>query len=65
MKTVHEVEIELWTTAPWDARERIIRAYGEEIKEECAKIAESLYDKTYWDDPSAGIAATVRSLKLG
>lgn len=30
--------------------------------EEAAKIAEGLYDKTYWDDPSAGIAAEIRKL---
>ena len=29
-------------------------------RERCAKIAESMYDKTYWDDPSAGIAASIR-----
>ncbi len=32
-----------------------------EERERCAKIAESLYEKTYWDDPSAGIAAAIRS----
>lgn len=30
--------------------------------EECAKIADDMRDKTYWDDPSAGIAATIRAL---
>ena len=29
-------------------------------RERCAKIAESLYNKTYWDDPAAGIAAVIR-----
>lgn len=29
-------------------------------RERCAKIAESLYDVTYWDDPVAGIAAKIR-----
>ena len=40
-------------------RQRIARAVEEE-RERCAKIAESLYDKTYWDDPVAGIAAQIR-----
>jgi len=30
--------------------------------EECAEIADDMRDKTYWDDPSAGIAATIRAL---
>lgn len=30
-------------------------------RERCAEIAESMHDKTYWDDPSAGIAAKIRS----
>jgi hypothetical protein len=30
-------------------------------RERCAKVAESLYDVTFWDDPSAGIAAHIRS----
>jgi hypothetical protein len=30
-------------------------------RERCAKIAESLYDKTYWDDPSSGIAGAIRA----
>lgn len=29
-------------------------------REWCAKIADSLRDKTYWDDPVAGIAAKIR-----
>jgi len=35
----------------------------ERILETAAQIAEALYDKTYWDDPSAGIAAEIRRLK--
>ena len=33
-----------------------------EALEKAATIAEGLYDKTYWDDPSAGIAAEIRKL---
>lgn len=30
-------------------------------REANARLAESLYDKTYWDDPSAGISALIRA----
>ena len=30
---------------------------------QAAQVAEALYDKTYWDDPVAGIAAQIRKLK--
>ena len=33
-------------------------------RERCAKIAESMHGKTYWDDPSAGIAATIRKTEV-
>jgi hypothetical protein len=32
-------------------------------RERCAKIAESLYGKTYWDDLSSGIAGAIRAGK--
>ena len=29
-------------------------------RERCARIADSMRDKTYWDDPVAGISAKIR-----
>lgn len=50
--------------AAFDAQqELLLRKVRAEERERCARIAESLYDKTYWDDPSAGIAASIRKLR--
>jgi hypothetical protein len=34
------------------------------FKKECSKTAESLYDQTYWDDPSTGISATIEKIDI-
>ena len=39
----------------------MVRAAEIEALEWAALHAEALYDKTYWDDPSAGISATIRA----
>lgn len=38
----------------------LLAAVRAEERERCARVAESLYDKTYWDDPASGIAAAIR-----
>ena len=45
---------------PDDSQEDIVT----KALEQAACLAESMYDKTYWDDPVAGIAAEIRKLKI-
>lgn len=57
----HEVAEQLFDVS--HSAKAIADAIEEAVKverERCAKIAESLYDVTYWDDPVAGIAAKIR-----
>ena len=61
-KCAEEMKNSINHTAEEWAQKRVDDAVKSE-RERCAKRAESLYCKTYWDDPVAGIAAEIRGLK--
>ena len=59
MKTVEEVEFEIWDAGTdADKKRMILRSYAEEIREECAKGCEQ------WKPDGEFYANAIRSLKI-